>query len=161
MRRRLDLIGCGIMAGIGAAINTGHVSRGDSVAVFGCGGVGNAAIAGSKLAGAHTIIAVDIDPRKLELATQLGATHTVNSRETDAVEAIRDLTGGFGVDVAIEAVGIAGDLRTGVLCARSCGDGCVGRSSESGDAGEVADAGDIRARRFAEVVVVRGLPADA
>ena len=100
------LIGCGIMAGIGAAINTGSVSRGDSVAVFGCGGVGNAAIAGSKLAGAHTIIAVDIDPRKLELATQLGATHTVNSRETDAVEAIRDLTGGFGVDVAIEAVGL-------------------------------------------------------
>ena len=100
------LIGCGIMAGIGAAINTGNVSRGDSVAVFGCGGVGNAAILGSRLAGAHTIIAVDIDQRKLELAKQLGATHTVNSRDTDAVEAIRDLTGGFGVDVAIEAVGL-------------------------------------------------------
>lgn len=100
------LIGCGIMAGIGAAINTGNVSRGDSVAVFGCGGVGNAAIAGSNLAGAHTIIAVDIDPRKLELAKSLGATHTVNSRDTDAVEAIRDLTDGFGVDVAIEAVGL-------------------------------------------------------
>ena len=100
------LIGCGIMAGIGAAINTGNVSRGDSVAVFGCGGVGNAAIVGSSLAGAHTIIAVDIDPRKLELAESLGATYTVNSRETDAVEAIRDLTGGFGVDVAIEAVGL-------------------------------------------------------
>ena len=99
------LIGCGVMAGLGAAVNTGGVTRGDSVAVIGCGGVGDAAIAGSHLAGAHTIIAVDIDDRKLEWAKGFGATHTVNSRETDAVEAIRDLTGGNGVDVAIEAVG--------------------------------------------------------
>lgn len=100
------LIGCGIMAGLGAAINTGGVSRGDSVAVFGCGGVGDAAIAGSKLAGAHTIIAVDIDDRKLEWAKDFGATHTINSKENDPVEAIQDLTGGNGVDVAIEAVGL-------------------------------------------------------
>lgn len=99
------LVGCGIMAGLGAAINTGGVSRGDSVAVIGCGGVGNAAIAGSKLAGAHTIIGVDVDDRKLEWAKQFGATHTVNSRHTDPVQAIRDLTGGHGVNVAIEAVG--------------------------------------------------------
>jgi len=99
------LVGCGIMAGLGAAINTGGVSRGDSVAVIGCGGVGNAAIAGAKLAGAHTIIAVDVDDRKLEWAKQFGATHTINSRQTDAVQAIRDLTGGNGVNVAIEAVG--------------------------------------------------------
>ena len=99
------LIGCGVMAGLGAAINTGGVSRGDSVAVIGCGGVGNAAVAGARLAGAHTIIAVDIDDRKLEWARGLGATHTVNSTQTDAVEAIRALTGGNGVDVAIEAVG--------------------------------------------------------
>ncbi len=99
------LIGCGIMAGLGAAINTGGVSRGDSVAVIGCGGVGDAAIAGSKLAGAHTIIAVDIDARKLEWAREFGATHTVNASETDPVEAIRGLTGGNGVNVAIEAVG--------------------------------------------------------
>jgi S-(hydroxymethyl)mycothiol dehydrogenase len=99
------LIGCGVMAGLGAAVNTGNVTRGDSVAVFGCGGVGDAAIAGSHLAGAHTIIAVDIDDRKLEWAKGFGATHTVNSRQTDPVEAIRDLTGGNGVDVAIEAVG--------------------------------------------------------
>ena len=100
------LIGCGIMAGLGAAINTGGVTRGDSVAVFGCGGVGDAAIAGAKLAGAHTIIAVDIDDRKLELAKGFGATHTVNSLETDAVEAIVSITDGNGADVCIEAVGL-------------------------------------------------------
>jgi S-(hydroxymethyl)mycothiol dehydrogenase len=99
------LIGCGIMAGLGAAVNTAGVTRGDSVAVIGCGGVGNAAIAGSRLAGAHTIIAVDVDDRKLEWAKEFGATHTINSRRRDAVEAIRALTGGHGVNVAIEAVG--------------------------------------------------------
>ncbi|WP_420309948.1 S-(hydroxymethyl)mycothiol dehydrogenase [Streptomyces sp. YS-B37] len=99
------LLGCGVMAGIGAAINTGNVGRGDSVAVIGCGGVGDAAIAGSRLAGAARIIAVDIDDRKLEKARSLGATHTVNSRTGDPVEAIRELTGGFGADVVIEAVG--------------------------------------------------------
>ena len=100
------LIGCGVMAGLGAAMNTGGVGRGDSVAVFGCGGVGDAAIEGSRLAGAPTIIAVDIDTRKLEWAREFGATHTVNSAEEDPVEAIRALTGGNGVDVAIEAVGL-------------------------------------------------------
>jgi len=100
------LIGCGVMAGLGAAMNTGGVGRGDSVAVFGCGGVGDAAIAGSRLAGAHTIIAVDIDDRKLDIARNFGATHTVNSANEDPIEAIRDLTGGNGVDVAIEAVGL-------------------------------------------------------
>ncbi|WP_416962851.1 S-(hydroxymethyl)mycothiol dehydrogenase [Streptomyces sp. Agncl-13] len=99
------LLGCGVMAGIGAAINTGNVGRGDSVAVIGCGGVGDAAIAGSRLAGAARIIAVDIDDRKLEKARSLGATHTVNSKQSDPVEAIRELTGGFGADVVIEAVG--------------------------------------------------------
>ena len=100
------LVGCGVMAGLGAAINTGNVGRGDSVAVFGCGGVGDAAIAGSSLAGAHTIIAVDLDDRKLAIAREFGATHTVNSSTEDPVEAIRSLTGGNGVDVAIEAVGL-------------------------------------------------------
>ena len=99
------LVGCGIMAGLGAAMHTGGVSRGDSVAVFGCGGVGDAAIAGARLAGAHTIIGVDIDARKLELAVAFGATHTINSSTTDPVEAIKLLTGGNGVNVAIEAVG--------------------------------------------------------
>ena len=99
------LVGCGVMAGLGAAINTGGVTRGDSVAVIGCGGVGDAAIAGSRLAGAQTIIAVDIDDRKLAWAKDFGATHTINSTRSDPVEAIRELTGGNGVDVAIEAVG--------------------------------------------------------
>ena len=99
------LIGCGIMAGLGAAVNTGGVSRGDTVAVIGCGGVGSAAIAGANLAGAQTIIAVDIDDRKLEWARDFGATHTINSSNANPVEAIRALTGGNGVNVAIEAVG--------------------------------------------------------
>ncbi|HEX6444942.1 MAG TPA: S-(hydroxymethyl)mycothiol dehydrogenase [Streptosporangiales bacterium] len=99
------LLGCGVMAGIGAAINTGGVGRGDSVAVFGCGGVGDAAIAGARLAGAARIVAVDVDDRKLEWAKGFGATHTVNARDDDPVETIRSLTDGNGVDVAIEAVG--------------------------------------------------------
>jgi S-(hydroxymethyl)mycothiol dehydrogenase len=101
----VGLLGCGVMAGLGAAINTGNITRGDTVAVIGAGGVGCAAIAGARLAGAGTIIAVDIDDRKLEWATGLGATHTVNSKNRDAVEAIRALTNGFGADVVIEAVG--------------------------------------------------------
>jgi S-(hydroxymethyl)mycothiol dehydrogenase len=99
------LLGCGVMAGLGAAINTAPVQRGDSVAVIGCGGVGDAAILGARLAGAVTIIGVDVDPRKLEWARQFGATHVINSRETDPVEQIQALTGGFGADVVIEAVG--------------------------------------------------------
>ncbi|MFI1965828.1 S-(hydroxymethyl)mycothiol dehydrogenase [Streptomyces pathocidini] len=99
------LLGCGVMAGLGAAINTGNVGRGDSVAVIGCGGVGNAAVAGARLAGAARIIAVDVDDRKLELARSLGATHTVNGRTADAVKAVQELTGGFGADVVIDAVG--------------------------------------------------------
>src|ERR671913_167458 len=95
------LLGCGVMAGLGAALNTGNVSRGDSVAVIGCGGVGSAAIAGARLAGAATIIAIDIDDRKLAVARSLGATDTVNSRETDAVEAIHRLTGGVGSEGVI------------------------------------------------------------
>jgi len=101
----VGLLGCGVMAGIGAAMNTGNVSHGDSVAVIGCGGVGDAAIAGARLAGASTIIAVDRDPTKLQWATGLGATHTVNASETDVVAAVRELTGGFGADVVIDAVG--------------------------------------------------------
>ncbi|MEZ2390018.1 S-(hydroxymethyl)mycothiol dehydrogenase [bacterium RCC_150] len=101
----VGLLGCGVMAGLGAAINTGGVKRGDSVAVIGCGGVGVAAIAGAALAGATTIIAVDIDAKKLERARELGATHVVDSSQGDPVERIRELTGGFGADVVIDAVG--------------------------------------------------------
>ncbi len=101
----VGLLGCGVMAGLGAAINTGNVTRGTSVAVIGCGGVGVAAIAGSALAGAGTVIAVDIDAKKLEAATRMGATHTVNSKNVDPVAAIQELTGGNGADVVIDAVG--------------------------------------------------------
>ncbi len=101
----IGLLGCGVMAGLGAAINTGNVKRGDSVAVIGCGGVGVAAVAGAALAGATTVIAVDIDAKKLARATDLGATHTVDASASDPVEEIRKLTGGFGADVVIDAVG--------------------------------------------------------
>jgi S-(hydroxymethyl)mycothiol dehydrogenase len=101
----VGLLGCGVMAGLGAAMNTGGVARGDSVAVIGCGGVGNAAVAGARLAGATTIIAVDIDPRKLDWARGLGATHTIDGRDGNVVEAIQERTGGFGADVVIDAVG--------------------------------------------------------
>lgn len=99
------LLGCGVMAGFGAAVNTGELRRGESIAVFGCGGVGDAAILGARVAGATTIIAVDLDPRKLEWATQFGATHTVDPADGDPVEQVRELTGGHGADVTVEAVG--------------------------------------------------------
>ena len=99
------LLGCGVMAGLGAALNTGGVSRGDSVAVIGCGGVGDGAVLGASLAGARKIIAVDIDDRKLEWARGFGATDVINSREADPVEGIRDLTESNGADVVIEAIG--------------------------------------------------------
>ena len=101
----VGLLGYGVMAGFGAAVNTGGVGLGDSLAVIGCGGVGNAAIQGGKVAGATTIIAVDVDDRKLEQAKKFGATHTINSKTEDAVEKIREYTGGFGADVVVEAVG--------------------------------------------------------
>jgi S-(hydroxymethyl)mycothiol dehydrogenase len=99
------LLGCGVMAGIGAAINTGGVARGDTVAVIGCGGVGDGAVLGARLAGAKTIIAVDVDDEKLKWAREFGATHAINARSADPVEGIKELTGGFGADVVIEAIG--------------------------------------------------------
>jgi S-(hydroxymethyl)mycothiol dehydrogenase len=106
----VGLLGCGIMAGLGAAINTGGVTRGRSVAVIGCGGVGVAAVAGAALAGADPIIAVDIDARKLPAATRMGATHTLDSTKVDPVEEIKRICaqtypGAEGADVVIEAVG--------------------------------------------------------
>ena len=112
------LLGCGVMAGLGAAMNTGNVGRGDTVAVIGCGGVGNAAIAGARLAGARTVIGVDVDDRKLAWAKDFGATHTVNSAQTDPVEAIQ------GADRRVRrrrrhrGRGPPRDVRAGVLRAR-------------------------------------------
>ncbi|MGH3358938.1 MAG: S-(hydroxymethyl)mycothiol dehydrogenase [Nocardioidaceae bacterium] len=101
----VGLLGCGVMAGLGAAINTGNVGRGDSVAVIGCGGVGIAAVVGARLAGAAKVIAIDIDEKKVRWAQEMGATHLVDARDTDVVEAVQALTDGFGADVVIEAVG--------------------------------------------------------
>ena len=106
----VGLLGCGVMAGIGASINTGALTRGRSAAVIGCGGVGVAAVAGAALAGASPIIAVDIDPKKLAKASELGATHTVDSTQVDPVEEIKRICaetyeGAEGADVVIEAVG--------------------------------------------------------
>ena len=99
------LIGCGVMTGVGAAIYTAGVRRGSSVAVYGCGGVGCSVIMGAKLARAGKIIAVDIADNKLDWASQFGATDVINGSRTDPVEAIKELTGGNGVDYSFEAVG--------------------------------------------------------
>ncbi len=104
----VGLLGCGVMAGLGAAINTGQIGRGMTAAVIGCGGVGMAAIAGANLAGASKVIAIDIDDRKLELATSMGATHTINSTAEDVIEGVKAIVGADGAegaDVVIEAVG--------------------------------------------------------
>ena len=101
----VGLLGCGVMAGLGAAVNTGLVGRDDIVAVIGCGGAGDAAIAGAHLAGARTIIAIDRDETKLGWARDFGATHTINSADEDPVTAIQNVTNGFGADVVIDAVG--------------------------------------------------------
>lgn len=110
-RAAVGLLGCGVTAGLGAVLNTGAVKRGESVAVIGCGGVGTAAIAGAQLGGATRIIAVDLDDEKLATAESFGATHKVNSKEKDPVEAIREITGGHGADLVIDAVGIAPTFR--------------------------------------------------
>jgi S-(hydroxymethyl)mycothiol dehydrogenase len=113
---QMSLIGCGVMTGVGAALYQAKVTPGSSVAVFGCGGVGDSVIAGARLAGATTIIAVDIDPRKLEWAKEFGATHTVNAREVDPVAKIKELTGGNGVNFSFEAVGRPETLEQAIFC---------------------------------------------
>ncbi len=101
---RAALVGCGVLTGVGAALRTAHVEAGQTVAVFGCGGVGLSIIQGARIGGARQIIAVDQFDSKLEMAKQMGATHTVNSKNEDAVKAVRALSSG-GVDHAFEAVG--------------------------------------------------------
>jgi S-(hydroxymethyl)mycothiol dehydrogenase len=113
---QMSLIGCGVMTGVGAALYAADVQPGTSVAVFGCGGVGDSVIAGAHLAGATTIIAVDLDPRKLEWAKEFGATHTVNPNDGDPIAAIKALTGGNGVNYSFEAVGIAKTWEQALFC---------------------------------------------
>ena len=111
---RAALVGCGVLTGVGAALRTAAVRPGQTVAVFGCGGVGLSIIQGAHIAGARQIIGVDRFDSKLEMAQALGATHTVNSATTEAVQAVRGLTGNAGVDHAFEAVGIAGLVRQAI-----------------------------------------------
>lgn len=113
---QMSLIGCGVITGVGAALYSANVQPGQSVAVIGAGGVGDSIIMGAKLAGATTIIAVDLDPRKLEWSIEFGATHTVNPRDGDAVEAIKAITGGHGVNASFEAVGKAETIQTAIWC---------------------------------------------
>ena len=141
------LLGCGVMAGFGAAVNTGDVTRGDSVAVIGCGGVGAAAVAGAALAGATTVIAVDLDPRKLERREAFGATHTVNPADGDVVEAIQALTGGFGADVVIDAVGRPETYRQAFYARDLAGTVVLVGVPTPGDDARAAAARRVRPRR--------------
>ena len=113
---QMSLIGCGVMTGVGAALYSGGVRPGTSVAVFGCGGVGDSVIQGARIAGATTIIAVDVDPRKLEWAKQFGATHMINARDGDPVARIKELTGGNGVNYSFEAVGRPQTIEQALFC---------------------------------------------
>jgi S-(hydroxymethyl)glutathione dehydrogenase/alcohol dehydrogenase len=111
---RAALVGCGVLTGVGAALRTSGLRPGETVAVFGCGGVGLSVIQGARIGGARRIIGVDRFDSKLEMATALGATDTINSSDEDPVALIRSLTGGDGVDHAFEAVGVAGLVRQAV-----------------------------------------------
>jgi S-(hydroxymethyl)glutathione dehydrogenase/alcohol dehydrogenase len=111
---RAALVGCGVLTGVGAALRTAGLEAGQTVAVFGCGGVGLAIVQGALIGGARRIIGVDQFDGKLEMARRLGATDTVNSTRDDPVEAIRGLTGGAGVDHAFEAVGNATLVRQAI-----------------------------------------------
>ncbi len=115
------LVGCGVMTGVGAAINTAKVEPGSSVVVIGCGGVGLNVIQGCVLAGAGTIIAVDVLDRKLEYARQFGATHTINSSQEDPVGKVRELTEGRGADYAFEVIGLSQTIAQAYRCSRSGG----------------------------------------
>ena len=114
------LLGCGVMAGLGAALNTGQVGRGDSVAVFGCGGIGLSAVNGAAIAGADRVIAIDMISSKLDVAKLMGATDVINASNVDPVEAIKEMTGG-GVEYSFEAVGLKTTAEQSFQCLRPGG----------------------------------------
>ncbi|MYC94168.1 MAG: Zn-dependent alcohol dehydrogenase [Caldilineaceae bacterium SB0661_bin_32] len=118
---RAALVGCGVTTGVGAVLRTAKVEAGSTVAVIGTGGVGLNAVQGARVAGAERIIAVDLVEKKLDFARQFGATDTVNGSETDAVEAVKELTGGLGVDYAFEAIGSSVTIRQAFDMVRSAG----------------------------------------
>jgi len=127
------LVGCGVMTGVGAAIKTAEVQPGSSVAVFGCGGVGLSTIQGARLAGASTIVAVDLADDKLALAKEFGATHTVDATG-DPVGPVREITGGIGVDYAFEVIGVPAVMTQAYAATRRGGTVCIvglGRITES------------------------------
>jgi len=111
---RAALVGCGVLTGVGAALRTSGLEAGQTVAVYGCGGVGLSIIQGARIGGARQIIAVDMFESKLEMARAVGATHFVNTKQDDPVAKIRALTGGLGVDHAFEAVGVASLCRQAI-----------------------------------------------
>lgn len=111
---RAALIGCGVLTGVGAALRSSGLQAGQTVAVFGCGGIGLSIIQGARIGGARQIIGVDVFPAKLEMARRVGATHVVNAAADDPVKAVRALTGGAGVDHAFEAVGVAKLVRQAI-----------------------------------------------
>ena len=119
---RACLIGCGVMTGVGAALNIARIAYGDTVMVIGCGAVGLSAVQGARLAGAGQIIAVDLDDQKLGLAEGVGATDRINARNEDAVAIAKAKTGGRGVDVVLEAAGSAAAFRTAVEAVRPGGE---------------------------------------
>lgn len=111
-----SLIGCGVMTGVGAVLYTADVRPGSSVAIFGCGGVGDSVVQGARLAHAEKIIAIDVAPEKLERARQFGATDTIDAREGDVVERVRELTGGFGVNYSFECAGRTDTFEQALWC---------------------------------------------
>lgn len=116
------LIGCGVLTGVGAALNTADITPGDTVAVIGCGGVGLNVIQGARIAGAATIVAIDMFDSKLEMATEFGATHTINAGEGDPVAAVAALNDGRGADVAFEVIGLGPTMEQAINTVRPGGE---------------------------------------
>jgi S-(hydroxymethyl)glutathione dehydrogenase / alcohol dehydrogenase len=120
--RYAALIGCGVLTGVGAALNTADIRKGDSVAVVGCGGVGLNVIQGAKIAGAERIIAIDMFESKLKMAEQFGATDLVKADDGDPVAAVTGLTGGRGADVAFEVIGLGPTIEQTINMVRNGGE---------------------------------------
>ena len=121
---KLCLFGCSVMTGVGAVVNRAKVETGSTVAIFGCGGVGLHAVQGAKLASASKIIAVDKMDSRLDMAKEMGATHTINADREDPVGRIMDMTGG-GVDYAFEVVGLPELVTQAYDCTRPGGTACM------------------------------------
>ncbi len=115
------IVGCAVMTGVGAVINTARVQPGETIAVIGCGGVGLNVIQGAALVGAEKIIAIDVLDNKLEYARQLGATHPVNARQVDPIAAVKEITGGLGADYAFEVIGNPRTIQQGYQLIRRGG----------------------------------------